>query len=423
MVINIKRYKPLVILVFIAIASCITVYDTINNRNYSKKYNPGINQLHPNFIVYQYTPNELRLYFQLFPKEFAFSVSESDSTARAHVSLFFRVTKTYNSIEIVDSLTSDFTFKGKPRSQFIGYVPISLPDDEPYVLEVFVTDKVSKSVVSQVLQVKSRNSGTKNSFMFTTPHASPLFNNFITVTDTFRLRTNMFSNDAISVQRILADTILPLPPDITRGFIGYDELQNDSLWQIAEPDTTLLSYDEPGIYVFSNEKLKVHRAVGVFNEYFPYVKTPEELLKPLAYLNTPREMEKLLGIGGAKHAVDSFWIEATNDLGKARELIRIYYNRVQLANYYFTSIKEGWRTDRGMVYIVFGMPSVVTIDKDGETWVYGKVTDGDLQFYFYRDEHPLFGENYQLDRSEEYSRIWFNAISTWRSGRVFSINQ
>ena len=40
---------------------------------------------------------------------------------------------------------------------------------------------------------------------------------------------------------------------------------------------------------------------------------------------------------------------------KAKSLIAIYYNRIQNANLHFTTFKEGWKTDRGMIYVVFGL--------------------------------------------------------------------
>ena len=55
---------------------------------------------------------------------------------------------------------------------------------------------------------------------------------------------------------------------------------------------------------------------------------------------------------------------------RARELIRIYYNRVFFSNYYFTSSKEGWKTDRGMIYVVYGQPHALYKSTNQEKWIY-----------------------------------------------------
>ena len=60
-----------------------------------------------------------------------------------------------------------------------------------------------------------------------------------------------------------------------------------------------------------------------------------------------------------KVALDDFWIKCGGNIDKARELIRIYYTRVFYSNYYFTSYKEGWRSERGMIYIIYGPPDKV----------------------------------------------------------------
>ncbi len=133
-------------------------------------------------------------------------------------------------------------------------------------------------------------------------------------------------------------------------------------------------------------------------------------------------MTKYWKYNSVKEAVDTFWLTRTNDTDKARELIRIYYNRVQLSNYYFTDYKEGWLTDRGMIYIICGAPAIIQENESGEYWIYGKGTNDAMRFYFYREIHPIFGRTYILDRSDLYARMWFNAISTWRDGRVFSLN-
>ena len=96
--------------------------------------------------------------------------------------------------------------------------------------------------------------------------------------------------------------------------------------------------------------------------------TPEAMIEPLAYLATPDEMEDMRSSPKPKIALDEFWIKCGSNVDKARELIRIYYTRVLYANFYFTSYKEGWRTERGMIYIIYGPP-----DKVYKTYGRGKL--------------------------------------------------
>jgi GWxTD domain-containing protein len=67
------------------------------------------------------------------------------------------------------------------------------------------------------------------------------------------------------------------------------------------------------------------------------------------------------------------------------ELMEEYYNRVEYANKHFSHYVEGWRSDMGMVYIIFGSPSNIErhpfdIDaKPYEVWTY---YEQDRQFTF-----------------------------------------
>jgi GWxTD domain-containing protein len=59
-----------------------------------------------------------------------------------------------------------------------------------------------------------------------------------------------------------------------------------------------------------------------------------------------------------REAFLEFWRENDPTPGtEANELMDEYYRRVNYANANFRSFREGWKTDMGMVYIIFGPPS------------------------------------------------------------------
>ncbi len=401
--------------------SCITVYDTINNRNFADQYNPGERQLHPEYSIYMKSANEVRLYFRFFPKELAYIIQENDSIPGAKAKLFFRITNSYAATNIIDSLTTDFTFHGRPRPHYLGYVPINLPNEGKYIIEVFLTDVIRNKSVSTVIEYNYSQSGGASSYMFLSQYGNPLFYPHFSVADTFRVRSEMFSTKQLRVSYYKPVTTMPVPPDIQKNIL-LEHIPADSSWVVENPDTTLFHFKKEGIYYFASKNEITGKPYSCFNKFYPYIKTENELLKPLAYLCNKKEMDKYCSFPSIKQAVDTFWLQSTNDLDKSRELIRVYYNRVQLANYYFTDYKEGWLTDRGMIYVICGAPAIIRKSDEGEYWVYGKGTSDATKFFFYREKHPLFGATYLLERSDLYSRMWYNAISTWRDGRVFSLN-
>ena len=65
-----------------------------------------------------------------------------------------------------------------------------------------------------------------------------------------------------------------------------------------------------------------------------------------------------------------------------------YYSRVQYANEHFSHFIEGWRTDMGMVFIIFGAPSSIDrhpFDTDAKPYVVWTYYDLDRQIVFVDD--------------------------------------
>jgi NRPS condensation-like uncharacterized protein len=49
----------------------------------------------------------------------------------------------------------------------------------------------------------------------------------------------------------------------------------------------------------------------------------------------------------------NFWKDCGGSEEKAKELIAIFFRRVNTSNTYFSTTVPGWRTDRGMIYIIY----------------------------------------------------------------------
>jgi GWxTD domain-containing protein len=162
--------------------------------------------------------------------------------------------------------------------------------------------------------------------------------------------------------------------------------------------------------------------------------SPEAMIEPLAYLASRDEIDELRSAIKPKVALDDFWIKCGGNVERARELIRIYYTRVLYSNYYFTSYKEGWLTERGMIYIIYGPPDKVYKTSEGESWGYSKpliksswggryTVSDDYLFFNFKKRTSLFSDNdYYLSRNETLVTYWDQAILNWRKGIVFRLD-
>lgn len=157
-----------------------------------------------------------------------------------------------------------------------------------------------------------------------------------------------------------------------------------------------------------------------FYDTYPLVSTLDVMAQSLRYIATNEEYDGMKAEDKTKIRLDSFWMaRAKSDVTSAQKLIKIYYNRVQHANMLFTSYQEGWKTDRGMIYIVYGEPDKVYFYDNYETWIYEAVSDlPQLSFIFRHKENPFTLNEFDLDRHSDYYDLWHVASFRWRNGVV-----
>ena len=197
------------------------------------------------------------------------------------------------------------------------------------------------------------------------------------------------------------DTLSPIP---------LGAMQADSLIVLGVPDgTTLLELDNTAL------ALRIHGRPPAF----PNVMEPQELMAPLRYIASRSEFQKLNQAQHPKQALDAFWLACTPSTENARSLLNTYYGRVEEANASFSGLVEGWRSDRGMVHIVFGVPQRIRRDTWNEYWIYGEEGTANALTFHFRKRRTLLDDNaYELQRSIQFRSVWDRGVSNWRNGRV-----
>ena len=144
-----------------------------------------------------------------------------------------------------------------------------------------------------------------------------------------------------------------------------------------------------------------------------------DLALPLRYITTNDEYDQVIKGGNLKKSVDQYWLRIGGSPQRARELISAFYGRVQFANQYFTSYVEGWKTDRGMCYVVYGPPDIVYRSSASETWIYGEEGRyNSLSLTFTKVVNPFTSNDFRLNRSTALKSSWYRAVEFWRQGRV-----
>jgi GWxTD domain-containing protein len=171
-----------------------------------------------------------------------------------------------------------------------------------------------------------------------------------------------------------------------------------------------------GLYLFQKDTLATEGVAVRVEDDYPKFSKISSLVGPMVYICTKQEYDRLVLAREDKKTFDRIVLTITNDTDRARKLMRNYFRRVELANLYFTSYKEGWKTDRGMIFIVFGLPDQVYKFNDREVWTYEndyyKAT-----FNFVKSPSLFDPDNYVLIREKKSQQSWYEVIDLWRNAR------
>ena len=127
---------------------------------------------------------------------------------------------------------------------------------------------------------------------------------------------------------------------------------------------------------------------------------------------------------GSEDEVETLTTVSTPHRGSAiaARVIEQYYSRIEAANLLFSAYKEGWKTDRGMVYVVLGPPMRIEWTAEGERWHYSYNTSDPREvFYFNRvrgQGRQDVIDQYVLERHAYYSTTWRRAAATETAGTL-----
>jgi len=267
--------------------------------------------------------------------------------------------------------------------------------------------------------------------------------------DAYNLEGERWRGVRLSVIRFPADTtiaqvpywfnVMPLP--LGHGLIDFsrsDTVSASRLERVRGKGLQRLGFLIPplrkGMYRFDAEAegrgiaggdtvLSASRYYSVRGPGYPRPVTYGELLAAATYLMTLKEaatFHAAATVEEQKKQFESFWLTCGGGAERASALIKKYYGRVEEANRLFTTTREGWKSDRGLLYCVLGPPSSITNQLETQTWYYdltGNAADNTYVFKrIIKQGEGLTVEDYILYRQSSYENFWTRMLSRWRSG-------
>lgn len=187
-------------------------------------------------------------------------------------------------------------------------------------------------------------------------------------------------------------------------------LQPDSIYRITQS----LQPFSKGLYLVQSDTSSAKGISIRAEDDYPKFTTLQNLAGPLTYITTKNEFDRLRSAKDDKKSFDKVILGITGNAERAKIFMRNYFKRVEIANRFFTSYKEGWKTDRGMIYIIYGQPEFVYKFNDREVWEYTTL-DGKVSFTFVRSSTLFDAENYVLVRKNNYRDSWLNTVDLIRN--------
>ncbi|MBA3680636.1 MAG: GWxTD domain-containing protein [Bacteroidetes bacterium] len=388
--------------------------------------NPDSELLEVNAVAYHTNDSTTLTFLEIKNENLIYKRPDTTNAFYADIRITYKLLNEPNSRRIIDSgsyrindrasetvqiksLTSKFSLKAKNNAD--------------YYLDIQVFDLNKKIRYAKGLNIYKKNSFTEQNFLIT-------LNDAISFKTHFLRDENVivkFSNPSITnvtVNCFLKEFGPALPPFSIKTPDEF-KYKPDSVFKMdLSTNQFQLTMPKQGfLYVTPNENTVDGVTLYTYDKTFPGVSNSEEMINCTRYLMSKDEFETCKNAEDKKAAIDNFWINIAGSKERAKELLKRYYGRVKEANKYYTSYAQGWKTDRGMIFIVFGHPTNIYKSSKNEIWVYGVETNANaLRFVFDKAPNPFSDNDYILERSQFFKDPYYTAVDYWREGRVYSNN-
>ena len=416
--------------------SCKTTQHTVDYKDLSYLYNPTKNPINPRYNVINKTDESSELSVRFSTSDLFFSEANPQGVATASILITVKLYSISQGKALADTTVLDLSIvKDSGRQEYVYNLPLKVEKGVEYVAEVKILDRLRLIVAQDFVEFNTLSYNNRYNFRVEGHFdKNELFSSVLRIDEYVNLLYSRGHIDSLYISFYKSFREVPDPPSmlLPEKTLDYDPLQ---FVAIPYSDSLPMMFPKEGIYLCSIARnIKDGFTFLNLGSTYPKVTTPEKMIEPLIYLTSQDELAELKSAAKPKAALDDFWIKCGGNVDKARELIRIFYTRVLYSNYYFTSYKDGWRSERGMIYIIYGPPDKVYKTADGESWGYKKpvikskwggryaVTDSYLFFNFKKRENIFSDNDFYLSRSETLVTFWDKAIASWRKGIVFRLD-
>jgi len=387
--------------------------------NITTNYQDQSRTLDINISAYNISADSSRIYYRFNTAGLFFQKDMKKNYFFAKYQIKYEIYNATDMKKVIDSATFlvvDSVNYGS-TSDITDSLSLLLKEPYNYVVALSITDLNKSFSATNYINVYKNNLLNRNNFILRDERNKPFIRTFLNKSNSFRIYMREKNIYKLFVKYY--SHVFPIAePPFTIVSSKPVSFKPDTIFtiDINEGCSALLNLSKTGIYHFQSDTSKKDGfTIFRFFEGYPDIISAQEMLEPLRYITTKTEYNDMAIMKNVKSAIDNFWLDKAGNPDRAKEMIKTFYNRVQDANRFFPSYTEGWKTDRGMIYIVFGPPYSVYRSPYNETWYYGEDKNIlSMTLDFNKTLNPFTENDYTLERSVEYKDVWYSAVETWR---------
>lgn len=418
-----KLYKYLIyipaLLVFLGCASS----PSISNFNYSYLYDDEPAIPRPEFQVFHQSKDVSELHFKINSKNILYSKTPEDTIFSARLQIKYKVFDWENRKELIDSATVSMLDFGKNNEERVltGNFNMNIKSGKRYIVEIIIRDTNRDLNVLNYHDIDKRMNTNRQFFLIRDSSDQVIFGNKLLNNATHSIHKSQLLTINYLPVKLSNEKLAMAPPPFSDVQTSIPQIYYDSNYTISfYDDTASFKPRNSSIHHFFPE---VNEEDGFylyhFREDFPYITNTDQMLEPLRYISTQQEYNNLKNASNKKKEMDSFWLRLAGNEDRARKLMSAYYSRVEKNNIFFSSYKEGWKTDRGIIYLIYGPPSTIYKTPTFESWIYGEESNIlSLTFKFRKRENPMSDNDFILMRDISMKPSWYREVDSWRQGRI-----
>ncbi|MFT7085759.1 MAG: GWxTD domain-containing protein [Vicingaceae bacterium] len=401
------------------LSSCYTSNE-VTKYDYSYLYDEDQAIISPKYKIFHHSQDSSTLFYELNSGDILYERILGDSTKAANIRMKYTLFADRDLTIVLDSGGQNLANYGAngQRKLLQNAVRFKFAKREVAWITVRFRDENKDFNVINILTVDKRENINNQYFNYLNGE-QVLFDQRSISSKLSIQKSNLVATDDF-IMETSEKSFNMTPPPFARPMDSELRVTADDRYSFSFSND-FFEFENPAFYnrFIAKNDSGLYNQIFFFGTTFPKLNQITEFIDPIRYISTSTEYKNLKAAVNPKKGLDAFWLKLGKNEANSKELLKEYYHRIEIANQFFTSYKEGWKTDRGIIYIIYGIPSSIRKNAENEVWLYGEENNVlSVQFRFYQTESSNISNHYEMVRNSDYKNNWYRQVDLWRQGKI-----